>query len=71
MTADTPFARPVPMLEPDAAALHIVKAIEKKPRDYVFPFSTALGMGFLRASPNFLFDWMMDKAGPKGLTTEF
>jgi short-subunit dehydrogenase len=71
MTADTPFARPVPMLEPEAAARYIVKAIEKKPRDYVFPFGTALGMGFLRRSPNFLFDWMMDQAGPKALTTEF
>jgi short-subunit dehydrogenase len=71
MTADTPFARPVPMLEPEAAARYIVKAIEKKPRDYVFPFATALGMGFLRRSPNFLFDWMMDQAGPKALTTEF
>jgi hypothetical protein len=28
-------------------------------------------MGFLRRSPNFLFDWMMDQAGPKALTTEF
>ena len=71
MTADTPFARPVPMLEPEAAARYIVKAIEKKPRDYVFPFGTALGMGFLRRSPNFLFDWMMDQAGPRALTTEF
>ncbi|HEY2156092.1 MAG TPA: SDR family NAD(P)-dependent oxidoreductase [Isosphaeraceae bacterium] len=71
MTADTPFARPVPMLEPEAAARYIVRAIEKKPRDYVFPFGTALGMGFLRRSPNFLFDWMMDRAGPKALTTEF
>ena len=33
--------------------------------------SAALGMGFLRRSPNVLFDWMMDQAGPKALTTEF
>jgi short-subunit dehydrogenase len=71
MTLDVPFARPVTMLEPEAAAEHLVKAIEKKPRDYVFPWYTALGMGFLRRSPNFLFDWMMDQAGPKALTTEF
>ncbi len=71
MTANTPFARPMRMLEPDAAARYIVKAIERKPRDYVFPLGTALGMGFLRRSPNFLFDWMMDRAGPKALTTEF
>lgn len=71
MTLDVPFARPVKMLEAEQAAEHLVKAIEKRPRDYVFPFGTALGMGFLRRSPNFLFDWMMDQAGPKALTTEF
>jgi hypothetical protein len=48
-----------------------VNVIVKQSRDYVFPFGTALGMGFLRRSPNFLFDWMMDQAGPKALTTEF
>jgi short-subunit dehydrogenase len=71
MTLDVPFARPVSMLSAEQAAGHLVKAIEKRPRDYVFPFSTRLGMGFLRRSPNFLFDWMMDQAGPKALTTDF
>lgn len=71
MTLDVPFARPVAMLSAEQAAGYLVKAIEKRPRDYVFPFSTRLGMGFLRRSPNFLFDWMMDQAGPKALTTEF
>ncbi len=71
MTADTPFARPIAMLEPEQAAEYLVKAIRKKPRDYVFPMNARLGMGFLRRSPNFLFDWMMDQAGPKALTTEF
>jgi len=71
MTLDVPFTRPVSMLEPEQAAAHMVKAIEKRPRDYTFPWGAALGMGFLRRSPNFLFDWMMDQAGPKALTTEF
>ncbi len=71
MTLEIPYARPVAMLEPEEAAAHLVRAIEKRPRDYVFPKSAALGMGFLRRSPNFLFDWMMDQAGPKALTTEF
>ena len=71
MTLDVPFARPVSMLEPEQAAAYMVKAIEKRPRDYTFPWGAALGMGFLRRSPNFLFDWMMDQAGPKALTTEF
>jgi short-subunit dehydrogenase len=71
ITADTPFRTPVKMLEPAQAAAYLVRAIEKKPRDYVFPLSTALGMSFLRGVPNWFFDWMMDQAGPKALTTEF
>ncbi|AMV38760.1 SDR family NAD(P)-dependent oxidoreductase [Planctomyces sp. SH-PL62] len=71
MTLDVPFARPVTMLEPEQAAVHIVRAIEKGSRDYMFPWLTALGMGFLRRSPNRLYDWMMDRAGPKALTTDF
>jgi short-subunit dehydrogenase len=71
MTLDVPFARKVSMLEPEQAAAHLVKAIEKQRRDYVFPWTARLGMGFLRRSPNVLFDWMMDQAGPKALTTEF
>jgi short-subunit dehydrogenase len=71
MTVDTPFRRPVKMLEPGEAARHIVRAIERRPRDYVFPASTALGMGLLRRLPNRVFDWMMDRVGPEALTTEF
>lgn len=71
MTLDVPFAKPVAMLEPEQAAAHMVKAIERRPRDYTFPWGAAIGMGFLRRSPNFLFDWMMDQAGPKALTTDF
>jgi short-subunit dehydrogenase len=71
LTVDTPFRKPIRMLTPEQAARYIVRAIERRPRDYVFPFSTRLGMGFLRGLPNWAFDWMMDRAGPKALTTEF
>jgi short-subunit dehydrogenase len=71
LTVDTPFRKPIKMLTPEQAARYIVRAIERRPRDYVFPFSTRLGMGFLRGLPNWAFDWMMDRAGPKALTTEF
>jgi short-subunit dehydrogenase len=71
MTADTPFRRPVRMLEPAEAARYIRRAIERRPRDYVFPPSAAIGMGLLRRLPNRVFDWMMDRAGPRALTTEF
>ena len=71
LTADTPFRKPVNMLEPADAAKYLVRAITRRPRDFVFPFSTKIGMRVLRGLPNGLFDWMMDRAGPRALTTEF
>jgi short-subunit dehydrogenase len=71
MTVDTPFRKPVSMLEPEAAADHVVKAVLRRPRDYTFPLSTALGMGVLWRLPSFLFDRLMVYAGPRALTTEF
>jgi short-subunit dehydrogenase len=71
MTVDTPFRRPVPMLEPDQAAAYMVRAIERRPRDYSFPPLHAFGMKVLRGMPNRLFDWIMDREGPRALTTEF
>jgi short-subunit dehydrogenase len=71
MTVSTPFRRPVPMLEPDQAAAYMVRAIERRPRDYSFPPSSALAMKVLRGMPNRMFDWLMDYEGPRALTTEF
>jgi short-subunit dehydrogenase len=71
MTLKTPFRRPVPMLEPDQAAKHLVRAIEHRPRDYAFPLSTGIGMNILRRMPNRLFDRMMDRAGPRALDIDF
>jgi short-subunit dehydrogenase len=71
ITRDTPFRRPVAMMEPAEAAVALVRAIERRPRDLVFPLSTAIGMAFLRSLPNRVYDWMMDRAGPQALTTEF
>ncbi|WP_152051463.1 SDR family NAD(P)-dependent oxidoreductase [Tautonia marina] len=71
MTEGTPFRRPIRMMEPEQAAAYLVRAIERRPRDAVFPFGTALGMGFLRRMPGRVYDWMMDRAGPEALTVEF
>ncbi|CAN5632632.1 SDR family oxidoreductase [soil metagenome] len=71
LTENTPFRRPVKMMEPEEAAVHLVHAIERRPRNYVFPIGAALGMGLLRRMPDRVFDWMMDRAGPKALTVEF
>jgi short-subunit dehydrogenase len=71
LTADTPFRKPVPMLDPEEAARYLVRAVVRRPRDLVFPASTALGMALLRRMPATLFDWMMDRAGPQVLTIDF
>ncbi|WP_169975811.1 SDR family NAD(P)-dependent oxidoreductase [Tautonia rosea] len=71
MTEGTPFRRPIRMMEPEQAAAYLVRAIERKPRDFVFPLGTALGMEFLRRMPGRVYDWMMDRAGPNALTVEF
>jgi short-subunit dehydrogenase len=71
MTVDTPFRRPVKMLEPAQAAEYLVRAIARRPRDIVFPFSAALSMGLLRRLPGWAFDRLMDHVGPEALTSEF
>jgi short-subunit dehydrogenase len=71
MTLETPFRNPVKMLTSVQAAAYLVRAVERRPRDYTFPLSARLGMGFLRRLPSFVFDRLMDQAGPRALTTEF
>ena len=71
ITWDTPFRSPMKMLSPEQAAMYLVRAVERRPRDYVFPWSTKFGMAILNAVPNRVFDWMMDRAGPRALTSEF
>jgi short-subunit dehydrogenase len=71
ITINTPFRRPVKMLKAEEAAAYLVRAVVRRPRDYTFPLGTAVGMGLLRRMPNRVFDWMMDRAGPSALTTEF
>jgi short-subunit dehydrogenase len=71
LTQDTPFRKPVKMMEPELAGRHIARAALRCPRNCVFPLSTSIGMSFLRHLPDPLFDWMMDRAGPRALTTDF
>ena len=71
LTEGTPFRKPVKMLEPEAAGRYLARAVLRRPRNCTFPFSTRLGMTFLKVVPDRLFDWMMDRAGPQALTTDF
>jgi short-subunit dehydrogenase len=50
---------PMPMMEPEAAARHILRAIRRKSRVYAFPWSMRLVLGALRWLPAWLYDWCM------------
>ena len=71
MTMETPFRKPMKMLTADQAAAFVVQAVDRQPRDMVFPYSAKLGMGFLKRLPTRVFDRVMDRAGPLALTTDF
>ena len=72
MTEGTPFRRPMPMLEPEQAAVHLVRAVERRPRELRVPAGARhSGWACSGGMPNRLFDWMMDRAGPEALTVEF
>ena len=71
LTVDTPFRKPVPMITPEVAGQQIARAALRRSRNCIFPFSTRLGMTFLRLMPDRAFDWLMDRLGPQALTTDF
>jgi short-subunit dehydrogenase len=56
---------PMPMMEPEEAARHILKAIRGRHRVYSFPWSTDLGIRFLRSLPAGIYDWMMARGAAK------
>ena len=71
MCTDLPYQRAVKMIEPEEAAWHLVRAVERRPRNCVFPLSMRFGLAFLKYMPDSFFDWMMRLAGPKALYVEF
>ena len=71
MCTDVPYQRPVKMIEPEEAARHLVRAVERRPRNCVFPFSMRFGLAILKYMPDWFFDWMMRLAGPRALHVEF
>jgi 3-oxoacyl-[acyl-carrier protein] reductase len=71
MCTDLPYQRPIKMIEPEVAARHLVRAVERRPRNCVFPLSMRFGLAVLKYMPDWFFDWMMRLAGPKALHVEF
>jgi short-subunit dehydrogenase len=71
MSTEVPYQRPVRMIEPEDAARHIVRAVEKRPRNCVFPWDMRISLAVLKFMPDWAFDALMDLAGPRALEVEF
>jgi short-subunit dehydrogenase len=71
MCTGIPYQRPVKMIEPEVAARHIVRAIERRPRNCVFPLSMRIGVAILKYMPDSFFDRLMRWVGPQALHVEF
>jgi 3-oxoacyl-[acyl-carrier protein] reductase len=71
MSTGVPYKRKVKMIEPEQAAQHLVRAILRRPRNCVFPWSMRMGLAILKLMPDRLFDWLMRRAGPEALAVDF
>ena len=71
MSTGIPYKKPVKMMEPEHAARFLTHAVERRPRNCVFPWNMKLGMAVLKHMPDPVFDWMMRQAGPRALSVEF
>lgn len=71
MSTSVPYQRPVKMIEPEDAARHLVRAVERRPRNCVFPFGMGIGLVILKYMPDRLFDGLMRWFGPQALHVEF
>ncbi len=71
MSTGVPYKRKMKMLEPEQAAIHLVRAVLERPRNCVFPWSMKMGLAILKLMPDRVFDWMMRRAGPEALVIDF
>jgi short-subunit dehydrogenase len=71
MSTSVPYQRPVKMIEPEEAARYLVRAVERRPRNCVFPWSMRIGLAILRYMPDGWFDRLMRWVGPQALHVEF
>jgi short-subunit dehydrogenase len=71
MSTEIPYQRPVKMIEPEAAARYLIRAIERRPRNCIFPWTMRVGLAVLRYMPDSAFDRLMHWFGPQALHVEF
>jgi short-subunit dehydrogenase len=71
MCESIPFQQTVKMIEPEEAARHLVRAIDRRPRNCVFPWDMKIGLAILKYMPDCFFDRLMHWFGPRALKIEF
>jgi short-subunit dehydrogenase len=71
MSTGVPYKRKMKMLEPEEAARYLARAVLRRPRNCVFPWSMRMGLTILKLMPDRVFDWLMRKAGPEALAVDF
>ena len=71
MSAEIPYKRPVKMIEPEEAARHLVRAIDRRPRNCIFPWDMRISVAILKYMPDWFFDRLMSWFGPRALKIEF
>lgn len=71
MSTSVPYQRPIKMLEPEQAARHLVRAVERRPRNCVFPWNIRIGLAMLKYMPDCFYDRLMRWFGPQALHVEF
>jgi short-subunit dehydrogenase len=71
MCTSIPYQRPVKMIEPEDAARHLVRAIDRRSRNCVFPWNMRIGLAVLKYMPDSFFDRLMTWWGPQALNVEF
>jgi short-subunit dehydrogenase len=71
MCTSIPYQRPVKMIEPEAAARYLIRAIDFRSRNCVFPWTMRIGLAILKYMPDLFFDRLMSWWGPQALNVEF
>jgi short-subunit dehydrogenase len=71
MSEGIPFQHTVKMIEPEVAARHLVRAIDRRPRNCIFPWDMRIGLAILKYMPDCFFDRLMHWFGPRALKIEF
>ncbi|MFI5458451.1 MAG: SDR family NAD(P)-dependent oxidoreductase [Isosphaerales bacterium] len=71
LSTSVSYRRAVKMIEPEDAARHLVRAVERRQRNCVFPWNMRIGLAILKYMPDSFFDRLMRWAGPQFLNVEF